>query len=142
MNAIGMSFTSFVIHYFVRHLTSPISPPNPLAPSTKCSLRRPSYLDLTIPSLRRKQAPQLHLRLQLLVILSQSIHVLLPCRPMNAQSFLLTRFGDHMEMHVIDYLMRQPAVILQDVVLRSSSDLGKLFGNRLLDGVVQSQCTY
>ena len=72
----------------------------------------------------------LHLCLQLLQQLLQPVftHVLL--RPRNPQPFLRIRFRDHVYVHVVDFLMCDPAVVLEDVVGCRPAR----FGDSLRDG--------
>lgn len=58
-----------------------------------------------------------HLTLHLLQQSLEFLHIPLLLRPRNAQTFLVVRFRDDVEVHVVDFLVREPAVVLQDVVV-------------------------
>jgi hypothetical protein len=53
-----------------------------------------------------------HLTLQLFLQLLQSFHVTLLHWPFNAQPFLLIRLRNHMEMYMVNFLVRQSSIIL------------------------------
>jgi len=59
----------------------------------------------------------LHLALDLLQQFGQFALVCWFRRPADAQSFLLIRLRNQMEMHMIDLLVRYAAIVLQDVVV-------------------------
>ena len=50
-------------------------------------------------------------------------------RPADAKPFLLVRLGDHVHVHVADLLVRQLAVVLQDVEVHSAASDGELLGD-------------
>jgi len=56
-------------------------------------------------------------------------HLLL--RPADPKTFLGVRLGDHVEVNVVDLLMRQTAIVLQDVVVLRARSSSKLLGHRL-----------
>jgi hypothetical protein len=58
-----------------------------------------------------------HLTLHLPKILLQLLHIHLLCRPANPQPLRLIRFRNHVEVHMIDLLMRNSPIILQYVVV-------------------------
>jgi hypothetical protein len=72
---------------------------------------------------------RLNLRLQLLEHLLQLGLVALLLRPADAQTLLLSRLGDDVDVDVVDLLVRETAVVLQDVVLLGSRGAGDLGGN-------------
>ena len=59
----------------------------------------------------------LHLAPDLLQQLLQLAHVRLLRRPLDAQPLLLVRLRDEVEVHMIDLLVSNAAVVLQDVVV-------------------------
>ena len=68
--------------------------------------------------------PPSHLTLNLLHQLLQPLLLHLLLRPLNAQPLLLVRLGNHMHMNMIDFLMCQPAVVLQDIVVGGAGSFG------------------
>lgn len=67
-----------------------------------------SFFTLTIPS---------HLRLNLL---QQRLQLVLPgthLRPPDPQALLLVRLGNHVHVDMVHLLVRQPSIVLQDVVI-------------------------
>jgi len=82
-----------------------------------------------IPYLLYSPSPS-KLRLQIRMQPLQRIEIRLARRPANAQPLRLVRLGDHVEMHVVDHLMRDAPVVLQHVVVLSAADGGKLLNHR------------
>lgn len=82
--------------------------------------------------------PNLHLALDLFQQLCQLALVRLLGRPLDAQSLGLVGLRNEVEMHVVDDLVRDAAVVLQDVVvgevLRDGDFLGD--GQQLRELVV------
>lgn len=84
-----------------------------------------------------------HLTPNLLEQLAQLRFIRLLRRPLNPQPLLLVRLGNHVEMHVVDLLMRNPPVVLQDVVvLHALGDgnalcYGEHFGELVVGYVVE-----
>lgn len=100
------SFHSFISFKFI----TPLPHPTP-------SLL-PTYLHLLLQLL-------LQLRIQLL----QPLLIIRLHRPADAQPLGLVRLGNHVHVHVSDLLVRQLAVVLQDVEVRGARGDGQLLGD-------------
>lgn len=70
--------------------------------------------------------------------LLQRLHVRRLLRPPHNEPFLLVGLGNHVHVHVSDLLVRQLAVVLQDVVVDGARGDGELLGDgeKLRQGVV------
>ena len=73
--------------------------------------------------------PNLHLTLDLLQQLRQLALVRLLGRPLDAQSLGFVGLRNKVEMHVVDDLVGDAAVVLQDVVVGEVLRDGDLFGD-------------
>lgn len=89
----------------------------------------PSSSDQTLSRTSRSD-----LRFHLLEILLQPIHIRLLGWPQNAQSFSLAWFGDNVEVDVVHDLVRQPSVVLQDVILVGARGARDAFSDGLRNG--------
>ncbi len=97
------------------------------------------YLRYSIAVRRRNPS---HLCLDISMKLFQRLHIRRRSRPPDSKSLGLIRFGDHMEVDMVDFLMCQPAVVLQHIVV-----LGPASSCNLLDhwqdlgqGIVGNVC--
>ena len=70
-----------------------------------------------------------HPRLNLLKQLLQLLHIRLLLRPPNTESLLAIRFRNHMEMHMINLLMRNPSIILQNIIILRPSRLNQFLND-------------
>lgn len=74
--------------------------------------------------------PRLHLRLDLLVESLQLIHIRGGRVPSDAKSFIFIWLGDHVEMDMIDFLVRNTTVVLKNIVVYSARCIDNLLQNR------------
>lgn len=72
----------------------------------------------------------LHLGLDFLVESLELIHAGVSGLPANAKAFLLTRLGYHVKMNVVDLLVSNGAIVLEDIIVSSTSGSDELLDSR------------